>query len=54
MFKMIRVSERLAKTLHENEELKDKVAKTQSDLDYIAMMTGIELEQEIEEESSHE
>lgn len=53
MFEHRDVKAQLVKERQRNEELKAKTEKLMSDMEYMAMMSGIELDQEEQEEQEN-
>ena len=51
MFKFKDVKTQLLEEKKKNAELQAKLAKTNADIEYIAMMTDVELEEETENEN---
>lgn len=54
MFEHRDVKAQLAKERQKNEELQAKIEKLMSDMEYMSMMSGIELDQEEQENGKEE
>lgn len=50
MFRYLSQNARLLKQIRENEELRSRLERALSDIDYIAMLTDVELEMTADEE----
>lgn len=54
MFKFLNFFDQLMNIRSENNELKSKIVKANSDIEYLSMMTDIELDQGDTEEENHD
>lgn len=54
MFKFLNFFDQLINIRSENNELKSKIVKANSDIEYLSMMTDIELDQGDTEEENHD